>query len=113
MKFPTIDEFAKEVAKKALDEIIYEEKTIREWINILGQTTWIPCNERLPKENEYIGDVCKYYLIQDEYGDMHVAHLSNVWWIPMGSLKAIDYEIIAWRELPEPYKTESDKESEE
>lgn len=30
MKFPTIDEFAKEVAKKALDEIIYEGKTIRE-----------------------------------------------------------------------------------
>ncbi len=71
---------------------------------------WIPVSERLPKENEYIGDVCKYYLIQDEYGDMHVAHLSNIGWIPMGSLKAIGYEIIAWQELPESYKTESEGE---
>lgn len=64
---------------------------------------WIPCSERLPKENEYIGNVRKYYLIQDEYGDMHVAHLSSVGWIPMKSLKAIDDEIIAWRELPQVY----------
>lgn len=35
MEFPTIDEFAKEVAEKALDEILYGEKTIREWIEIL------------------------------------------------------------------------------
>ena len=67
---------------------------------------WTPCNERLPKENEYVGDVCKYYLIQDEYGDMHVAHLSNVGWIPMDSLKAIGNEIVAWQELPQPYVPE-------
>lgn len=72
------------------------------------QTMWIPCSERLPKENEYIGDVCKYYLVQDENGDMHVAHLSNVGWIPMDSLKAIGDEVIAWRELPQPYKSESE-----
>lgn len=76
----------------------------------LEQTRWIPCNERLPKENEYIGNVCKYYLIQDEYGDMHVAHLSNVGWIPMDSLKAIGDEVIAWRELPQSYKAESEEE---
>lgn len=67
---------------------------------------WIPVSERLPKENEYIGNVCKYYLIQDEYGDMHVAHLSNVGWIPMDSLKAIGDEIIAWQELPQTYVPE-------
>ena len=69
---------------------------------------WIPVSERLPEENEYIGDVCKYYLIQDEYGDMHVAHLSNVGWIPMDSLKAIGNEVIAWMPLPQPYKGESE-----
>lgn len=79
-------------------------------IKVLEQQRWIPVSERLPKENEYIGDVCKYYLIQDEYGDMHVAHLSNVGWIPMDSLKAIGNEIIAWRELPQPYKVESEEE---
>ena len=77
-------------------------------IKALEQTRWIPVSERLPKENEYIGNVCKYYLIQDEYGDMHVAHLSNVGWIPMHSLKAIGDEIIAWRELPESYEEEQD-----
>lgn len=35
MKFPTIDEFAKRVAEKALDEITYEGKTIREWAGII------------------------------------------------------------------------------
>ena len=31
---------------------------------------WIPCSERLPKQNEYIGNVCKYDLVQDCYGDI-------------------------------------------
>ena len=75
-------------------------------IEALEQTRWIPVSKQLPKENEYIEDVCKYYLIQDEYGDMHVAHLSNVGWIPMDSLKAIGNEIVAWQELPQPYKGE-------
>lgn len=35
MEFPTIDKFAKEVAEKALDEITYEGKTVREWVEIL------------------------------------------------------------------------------
>lgn len=75
-------------------------------IKALKQTRWIPVSERLPKENEYVENVCKYYLIQDEYGDMHVAHLSNVGWIPMDSLNAIDNEIIAWQELPQVYVPE-------
>lgn len=68
---------------------------------------WTPCSERLPKENEYEGDVCKYYLIQDEYGDMYVAHLSSVGWIPINSLKAISDEVIAWQSSPQPYKAEN------
>lgn len=35
MEFPTIDKFAKEVAEKALDEITYEGKTVREWVEII------------------------------------------------------------------------------
>ena len=53
----------------------------------------------------FINLAAGYYLIQDEYGDMHVAHLSNVGWIPMDSLKAIGDEIIAWMPLPEPYQS--------
>ena len=111
----------KEEAIKNLEEIIDEGWLISDFdkctaidacemaIKALEQEPrWIPVSERLPKENEYIGDVCKYYLIQDEYGDMHVAHLSKVGWIPMDSLKAIGNEIIAWQELPQPYTAESE-----
>ena len=81
---------------------------IEKIIKFLKDKRWIPCSERLPKENEYIGNVCKYYLVQDEYGDMHVAHLSNAGWIPMHSLKAIGDEVIAWMPLPQSYKAESE-----
>ena len=78
--------------------------------SVTPQTGWIPVSEQLPPKNEHIGDVCKYYLIQDEYGDMHVAHLSNGGWIPMNSLKAIGDEVIAWQELPQPYRESEDAE---
>ena len=35
MKFPTMDEFAKNVAEKALDEYEYNGKTLREWVEII------------------------------------------------------------------------------
>lgn len=95
-------------------ECAREHKQLGEWLielkKLREQTRWIPCSERLPKENEYVGDVCKYYLIQDEYEDMYVAHLSSVGWIPINSLKAISNEVIAWRPLPQPYKAEMESE---
>lgn len=75
-------------------------------LDLLEQTEWIPCSERLPKESEYVGNVCKYYLVQDEYGDMHVAHYKKIGWIPMRSLKALGDEVVAWMPLPKPYKAE-------
>lgn len=111
------------IERQAVDDAIYDYSRacdvnyaqIMEYIDKLPSVTpqqnvgmWIHVSERLPEENEYIGDVCKYYLIQDEYGDMHVAHLSNVGWIPMDSLKAIGNEVIAWMPLPQPYKGESE-----
>ena len=47
MEFPPIDEFAYEVAEKALDEITYDGKTIREWIDILAKQQ--PCEENILK----------------------------------------------------------------
>lgn len=95
-------------------ECANEHRQLAGWLTELKQlreqTRWTPCSERLPKENEYIGDVCKYYLIQDEYGDICVAHLSSVGWIPINSLKAISDEVIAWRPLPKPYKAEMESE---
>jgi len=95
-------------------ECANEHRQLAGWLTELKQlreqTRWTPCSEQLPKENEYVGDVCKYYLIQDEYGDIYVAHLSSVGWIPINSLKAISDEVIAWRPLPQPYKTEMESE---
>ena len=36
MKFPTMDEFAQNVAEKALDEYEYKGKTLRQWIEIIS-----------------------------------------------------------------------------
>ena len=71
---------------------------------------WIPCSEKLPKKGEYDGDVAKYYLVQNEYGDMLVARYTHSeYWEQIYQLKPIADEIIAWCELPQPY-TESEVE---
>lgn len=70
---------------------------------------WIPCSKKMPKENEYVDNVCKYYLIQDEYGDMHVAHRTNTGWRPLDSLSVLYDNVVAWMPLPEEYKAESDE----
>lgn len=101
-----------EARKNDCIECARDHKQLAEWLKELKQlreqTRWTPCSERLPKENEYVGDVCKYYLIQDEYEDMYVAHLSSVGWIPINSLKAISDEVIAWRPSPQPYRVEKE-----
>ena len=35
MRFPTIEEMAKDVAEKVMNEYEYEGKTIRQWIEVL------------------------------------------------------------------------------
>ncbi len=57
MEFPTYEQMAKDVAEKALDEILYDGKSIREWMKIIieqEQNTghWI--------ERELVGDVFKF-----------------------------------------------------
>lgn len=87
MEFPTIDEFAKNVAEKALDEFIYEGKTIREWVEIIDKQQ--PCEDAISREavirlvEQYpniIGNRCSG-LIAD------IKHLPSVtpWsdWIPV------------------------------
>ena len=69
-----------------------------------AEAEWIPCKEGLPKENEYVGNVRKYYLIQDEYGDMHVAHLSGRGWETIESVKALGCDVVAWMPSPKPYR---------
>lgn len=37
VKFPTIEELAKEIAKKAMDEYEYNGKTLRQWADMLSK----------------------------------------------------------------------------
>ena len=66
---------------------------------------WISCDE---KPNELVDNVRKYYLIQDEYGDMCVARYTKKGWHPIESLFFLD-DVVAWIPLPEPYKAESEE----
>jgi len=66
---------------------------------------WIPVSERLPEAGEYIGDVARYYLVQNEYGDMLVARYTHSkYWEQIYQSKPIGDEIIAWMPLPKPYE---------
>lgn len=57
MEFPTIDEFAKNVAEKALDEFIYEGKTIREWVEIIAKQQH--CEDAISRA-EVINEIDRY-----------------------------------------------------
>lgn len=48
IKFPTEEEFVKNAAEKALDEILYDGKSIREWIKIIAKQE--------PETGRWIGD---------------------------------------------------------
>ena len=92
-----------------------EFRQLADWLKELKQlrehTRWIPVTERLPEAGEYVGDVAKYYLVQNEYGDMMVARYTHSGhWRQMYQLELIDDEIVAWMPLPQKYKEEgSDK----
>lgn len=49
-KFPTYEEMGKKIAEEALDGYSYNGKTLREWVEVLKQTKWIPVSERLPED---------------------------------------------------------------
>ena len=72
---------------------------------------WIPVRDMLPKAGEYIGDVARYYLVQNEYGDMMVARYTHSkYWEQIYQLKPISDEIVAWMPLPEPYEPQESEE---
>lgn len=67
---------------------------------------WIPTSERLPRQDECVDDVCKHYLIQDEYGDMRVATYTSYGWVPIDAIYALEDDVVAWQPLPIPYREE-------
>lgn len=75
----------------------------------LALKQWIPVSERLPKAGEYVGDVAKYYLVQNEFGDMLVARYTHSgYWEQIYQYKPCADEIVAWMPLPDSYKVEQE-----
>ena len=83
-----------------------DSRAIKEAIKTLEKEEWISCDEKLPKPNELVDNARKYYLIQDEYGDMYVARYTSGGWISIDSI--LQDNVIAWMPLPESYKAESE-----
>lgn len=78
------------------------------------ESRWIPVSERLPEAGEYIGDVERYYLVQNEYGDMLVARYTHSgYWEQIYQLKPIGDEIVAWMPLPILYEPQESEEQED
>lgn len=80
-------------------------KAICNNINALPQGEWIPVSERLPEAGAYVGNVAKYYLVQNEYGDMLVARYARSgYWEQIYQHAPVTDEIVAWMPLPQSYK---------
>lgn len=80
-------------------------------IELLEQTRWIPCNERLPKD--YSSCLCtirNHYTYDNHievYDHVVVYNPAEKEWLDESSKLA--FEVIAWMPLPEPYR-ESEEE---
>ena len=72
---------------------------------------WIPCGERLPEneEKETENLTAKYYLVQNEYGDMMVARWDGKGWEQMYQHEYLEDDVVAWMSLPERYEYEGDR----
>lgn len=109
-----------------MDDLIYRQGTINEIESLIDKTAkgdigifknrilkiaiehiqkmpsaqrWIPCSERLPKEDEYV-------LATTVWGEITMAeNLGNdEWFIHEGDSNAYTEEILAWMPLPQPWK---------
>ena len=100
-------DFDRQINEKDVSESIDEIRALPSVTPAHKKEEWISCDEKLPKPNELVDNVRKYYLIQDEYGDMCVARYTKKGWHPIESLFFLD-DVVAWIPLPEPYKAESE-----
>lgn len=89
-------------------------ETVRMAIKALEQTRWIPCTERLPKNDDDVlvcnsqgvMEVC-YYHIDDTFYPTEYADLNETGWFNEND-DALYFEPVVWMPLPEPYKAESE-----
>lgn len=73
---------------------------------------WIPCSERLPVDEDYREsmeclDGCVWYFTDKGSIGLGYYYYSTKEWSTLQDLKP-DGKVIAWMQLPEPYKEETD-----
>ena len=112
-KLPTYEEMGKKIAEEALDEYIYKGKTLREWVELLAQTRWIPVSERLPEDMQFVlMTIRRMSRLYNHKPFITVGYISwnqTAWWCARdGDCTLHEIEVIAWMPLPEIYKEESE-----
>ncbi len=92
-------------------------ETVKRLPSAQPEQQWIPCSERLPEKNgRYLVTrglkVCnsiwnRVYIIN--YSDLMGLKAEKIWWdgnVGKSDFQRID-DVVAWRELPEPWREES------
>ncbi len=82
-----------------------------EAIKLIQDNSWHSTMQIMPKANEFINNVQKYYLVQNEYGDMMVACWDGKGWTQMYQHEYVKDKIIAYRELPNGYEAYTSEKS--
>lgn len=91
-------------------EILLLRKDLRE-LPPVTPTGWITVIERMPKPNETEHMIAKYYLVQNEYGDMMVARWDGKGWKQMYQPNSyLEDDVIAWMPLPSLYELQESEE---
>lgn len=83
---------------------IYTTEGITE-ADIIRQTGWIPCSERLPEDRRAVLVWCP------QYQNIYCAYLEKEqWWIFGAFVQIVPNEVVAWMPLPAPYELQKESE---
>lgn len=88
-------------------------RKIQDYLSVVTDTNvgrkngWIPCNERLPNEEEFIKAYCRNIYAAEFIVMIKGATLPTTLYFKNGSWTDMEgnyYNVVAWQPLPEPYK---------
>ena len=94
-----------------------ELEDIETVIKKLKQTSWIPVSERLPNAYEFVNCTCHSLIDDREDWVIETVYIPQPSYSPYSDwgnipmLNSGDCKVVAWmhRDIPEPYKAESEK----
>lgn len=93
-----LDEMRPRVVHMNNDIIMLRGDALRMAISALEHQKWIPCSERMPKDN-------RPYLVCDAQGNVCVRAITSRI-KGKASWSQDKYDVIAWKSLPKPYREE-------